>query len=407
MKTSTSWAVGLALVTLAGAAMAQVTPVRPAYSFPTAPEGQSGRAAVRIGSSPLYATPFVGISAGHDSNLTSAPSNELDSAFQLYSGGVNLDARDANSVFMLRLLGTHANYSDSDSDNYTDWNSRTTYDIALTPRNFVRLGWDYSHGHDPRGSTDRGFSNSPDRYFLSIPGITYSYGAPSAQGRFEVFASRASKRYLNNRESTIVSDRNTKDFGGAFYWRAMPKTSFLVEARGTDLRYLWDRSDLSGSEARYYAGVTWEATAATSGTIKAGRLEKRFDSDRPNYKGTSWEATVTWQPRSYSKFDLYSSRQPIESTGLGNFILSDASGIVWTHGWSSVFTTEANARIQKDKYKGFDRDDDITGFGLKATYKFRRWLTVGAEYQFTNRDSNIGIYEYDKNLWLVSAMMTL
>jgi len=159
--------------------------------------------------------------------------------------------------------------------------------------------------------------------------------------------------------------------------------------------------------SRYLAGVTWDATAATSGTVKAGRLEKRFDSGRPTFKGTSWEGMVTWMPRSYSKFDFYSSRSTNESTGLGNFILTDASGVVWTHGWNSLFSTAANARIQKDKYKGFDREDDITSFGLKANYKFRRWLTLGAEYQYTNRDSNIQINEYDKNLWLISAVLSM
>ena len=167
----------------------------------------------------------------------------------------------------------------------------------------------------------------------------------------------------------------------------MPKTSFLVEARQTDISYLLPTSTLSGSKTRYYVGVTWDATAATTGTVKIGQLEKKYDSSRPSYSETSWEGMVTWMPRTYSKVDLYSSRQPVESTGLGDFILSDASGIVWSHGWNSVFTTDANARYVKDRYQGFDRTDETTGYGIKASYKMRRWLTLGAEYQYTNRDS--------------------
>ena len=400
-------ALAVSLVSVAGAATAQTSPVRPAYSFPSSKGAPSGPAGIQLGNSPVYAAPFVGVAVGNDSNITSASTNEIDSAYQVYSAGVNLDARGNNSVFMMSLLGTHGRYSDSDADNYTDSSARTSYDVAFTPRDYLRLSWDYTRGHDPRGSTDRSAQANPDKYFVSVPGVMYAYGAPTAQGRMEVFASRAVRRYLNNRETTIGSDRNTKDYGAAFYWRVMPKTSILVEARGTDLKYLLEDSELSSSEARYYGGVTWEATAATSGTVKVGRLEKRFDSDRPDFKGFSWEAMVSWLARTYSKFDLYSSRQTIESTGLGNFILSDATGIIWTHSWTSVFSTEANARIQKDKYKGFDRDDDITGYGLKANYKFRRWLTLGAEFQHTTRDSNIGIYEYDKNLWLISAVMSM
>ena len=401
-----SIALAVAAIAACGAAMAQSGPVRPSYAYPATPQGQ-GPAAVQLGGSPLYATPWVYAGFGNDSNVLFTDGNELDSAYQIYSAGVSLDARDANSVFMMSLLGSHGRYNDSDADNYTDSSARASYDLAFTSRSFLRASWDYMRGHDPRGSTDRGIGGSPDKYFVSTPGLMYSYGAPTAPGRMEFWVSRAVKRYLNNRDFTEGSDRNTVDYGGAFYWRVMPKTQLLVEARGTNLDYQMDQSPLSGREARFYAGVTWEATASTSGTVKLGRLEKRFDSNLPKFSGGSWEAMVSWLPRSYSKVDVYSSRQPIESTGLGSFILSDASGIIWTHGWTSFFTTEANAQVRKDKYKGFDRKDDITGFGLKANYKFRRWMTLGAEYQHTERDSDLQGYDYDKNLWLISATLSM
>jgi hypothetical protein len=41
---------------------------------------------------------------------------------------------------------------------------------------------------------------------------------------------------------------------------------------------------------------------------------------------------------------LFAARQTNDSTGLGNFILTDTGGIVWTHGWNSVFTTDASLR---------------------------------------------------------------
>ena len=183
----------------------------------------------------------------------------------------------------------------------------------------------------------------------------------------------------------------------------MPKTYVLVEARRTDFSYLLPSSPFNSREDRYYGGVSWEATAATVGTIKVGRLEKRFESDAPRFKGTSWEATVTWAPRTYSKFDFYATRTANESSGLGDFILSDITGITWTHAWNSVLSTGVDARYQKDQYKGFDRSDDIKSVGLKVGYKIRRWLTLGAEYTHTQRDSNSSTFEYDKNLYLLTA----
>jgi len=409
MKTnnrSITIAIGLALAS--GVVMAQTSPVRPAYSFPAAPESGKGPAAVQVGDSPFYATPWATLNYGNDSNVTLRPNNEIDSPYQIYGGGVNLDARDANSVFQARVQALYGRYSDSTADNYSDWKWGAAYDLAIDTRNFVRLGWDYIRGHDGRGTTDR-FppQTSPDKYFVNTPSITYAYGAPGAQGRLELFTSNAVKRYLNNRDATAGSDRDTWDYGGAFYWRVMPKTSLIAEARGTDINYLLPTSTLSGRESRYYAGVTWDATAATYGTVKVGQLRKSYDSARPTYTEGSWEAQVTWMPRTYSKVDVYSSKQPLESTGQGDFVLSEATGAVWTHGWTSVLSTDVNARYVKDKYQGFDRKDETQSYGIKASYKMRRWLTLGAEYQYTKRDSNIDFQDYDKNLWLISAILQM
>ena len=100
----------------------------------------------------------------------------------------------------------------------------------------------------------------------------------------------------------------------------------MAEARATNLDYKLSGSTLSGDETRYFVGATWEAMAATTGTVKLGQLKKDYDSSRPSYSEFAWEGLVTWMPRTYSKLDFYSSRQPMESTGVGDYILSDATG---------------------------------------------------------------------------------
>jgi hypothetical protein len=45
------------------------------------------------------------------------------------------------------------------------------------------------------------------------------------------------------------------------------------------------------TERRYYLGYTWDATAATTGVVKIGRMTKDFDAaGRAGYSGSSWEA---------------------------------------------------------------------------------------------------------------------
>jgi polysaccharide biosynthesis protein VpsM len=40
-------------------------------------------------------------------------------------------------------------------------------------------------------------------------------------------------------------------------------------------------------------------------------------------------------------------------------------------------------------------------------YRFRRWLTLGAEYTHIQRDSNRAGFEYDKNIYLLTATASM
>lgn len=396
-----AWGVVLAAALAGMPASAQQ--IRPSYSYPATnlTEGY-----VRLGDSPVFMSPYVGASVGHDDNVLLAPTHERSSTVYLLSPGVRFDARGGNSVFQAAYQGQAAHYTSSDDDDYVDHAASLQYDVAFSSRSFLRLGYVYARSHDPRGSTDRPVSNSPDKFRVSAPNVTYAYGAPGARGRVELYYVQADRTYLNNHEFTASSDRDTKEYGGAFYVRVAPKTYALVEARQTDIGYK-QANPFDGNERRYFAGVSWEATALTTGTLKVGRMRRSFDSGAPDNTSTSWEGIVTWSPLTYSSFDLRTARYTTESTGLGSFIISSATAVQWNHAWNSRFSSSVLARYQKDQYQGFDRTDDTTTLGFKVGYRFRRWLTFGAEFNHTKRDSNLPQFEYDKNVYLLTATGTL
>jgi hypothetical protein len=392
---------------LLGAAVAAHAQIRPAYHYPggTAPSA-AGAASMQVGDSPVFFSPYIGVAAGHDDNLFLSNANRRSSTLYVTSPGFKLDARSPSSVLQFNYQGQIGRYAQSEDDNYVDHTARAQADMAFGGRTFLRLGYDYIHSHDPRGSTDRAISTRPDKYWLYAPSATFAFGAPGAQGRAEVYYVDSHKMYLNNRATTAASDRDTTEYGTAFYWRVMPKTYVLAEVRQTDISYELS-NPFSGYERRYYGGVSWEATAATTGTLKVGQLRRNFDSGLPSASATSWEGLVTWAPRTYSTFDFYTSRQTSESTGLGSFILTEVSGVTWNHAWSSVLNSAVILRYQRDEYQGFDRTDDTKTLGFKVGYRFRRWLTLGAEYNRIQRNSNQNIFEYDKNLYMLTGTASM
>jgi hypothetical protein len=356
----------------------------------------------------VYFTPYLGAGIGYDDNVFYSSTNEKSSSVYVISPGIRFDQRDASKVLSVSYQGQYGVYTSSRNDDYWDHAASVTFDTIIAPSLYGRLGYYFVRGHDPRGLTDRPAQEHPDKYNDQRPGVTLAYGAPGAKGRVEAYYSYESRKYVNNVETTAASNRDVPEYGAAFYWRVMPRTNVLVEARRTDQNYWSPGSVQSSREDRYYAGVTWEATAATSGTIKVGQLKKSFDGGGiPGYSGTSWEGLVTWLPRTYSRFDFYSARYPVESTGLGSFILADASGVMWNHNWSSYISTGLNLRYERDKYQDFDRNDDTTSVGFRVGYKFRRWLTLGAEYSYAKRNSNLDVYDYTRNLYFLTLTASL
>src|SRR5882672_797298 len=283
-------AAALALIGAAGIAHAQI---RPAYQYPGTPTG-SGPASVQVGDTPLFVSPYIGLGVGHDDNVLLTPTNKRSSTLYITSPGFKVDARSEASVFQATYQGQIGRYQDSQDDDYIDHTLRGQYDVAFSGRQFLRLGYDYLYSHDPRGSTDRAVSTRPDRYRSWAPSATYAFGAPGAQGRVELYYSGAYKTYINNRDTTQLSDRDTVNYGGAFYWRVMPKTYLLAEVRQTNIDYRSPLALFGGEERRYYGGISWEATAATTGTFKVGQLRRKFDSGLSTAKATSWEGDILW-----------------------------------------------------------------------------------------------------------------
>jgi hypothetical protein len=383
-----------------------VAPLCAALSLPAF--AQEGAAGIPFG--PMVVYPGVDFAIGHDDNLFSSDRNKRGSDFSILSPYVKLEGKPTPHSFDVTFRADFGRYRTSRADDYDDYSLTGNVDLVFTGRAGLKLRGEHRYGHDPRGSTDRPGGATPDEYRNSgIEGI-FHYGAPGAQGRIEVDAGYFEREYENNRTFTVASDRTTGQLGGTFFWRIAPKTELLFQAQRRDIDYDLSTSTQDSTEDRYYFGAKWEATALTQGTVKIGRLKKDFDSPlRQDFSGSSWDAGIRWSPRTYSVFDFSTSKQTGESTGVGDTILTKTYGVTWTHAWSSRVRTQALGNWSNARFlgAGATREDDTGTLGLKVSYQFRRWLRFGAEYTYTDRDSNDGVSNFRRNLILFTVGATL
>ena len=359
---------------------------------------------------PLTVYPGIDLAHGYDDNLFLRPTDRSSSSFTIVSPYIRAEAKPGPHKFDLGFRIDDGRYHSSPADSYTDYSLLGNGDMVFSGRAGLKARAEHRHGHDPRGSTDRGVSAAPDEYDnTGIDGV-FGYGAPGAQGRIEVNAGAFARRYTNNRVSTAAADRDTGALGGTFFWRVMPRTELLAQISHTNFDYGLDTSTLDSTENRYLFGVKWEATAKTTGTAKFGWQTKSFDAaGRQDSSNSSWDVGVRWSPLTYSVFDFVSSKQTSESTGVGDTVVGKNYGVTWSHAWSSRLRTQALASFRNDTFAGagITRKDDNTSVGLKVAYDLRRWLRLGAEYTHFNRDSSDNTFNYKRNLLLFTVGATL
>ena len=352
--------------------------------------------------------PSVLLGGGYNDNVTNRTNNKVSSSILVLRPELVAELRNQDNRYTLSYQGNYGHYASSSDDDYQHHEVWAAGDNYLTSR--TRIGWGvgYLERTDPRGSTDRVGAETPDRWHAPVVRALGIYGAPGSIGRIELEGSSMQKRYDNNRASTVAYDADLSTVSGRFFYRFMPKTSLLVEARNTWANYKLSTSTADNTDLRLYAGIAWDVTAKTMGSIKLGRAYKKFDdASREDSSMASWEGGLRWSPITYSTFDLVTSRSPSEATGFGNFVLNSATTLVWSHRWASYFSSRVNAGYIKSEYDNTARTDHITNYGVGVFRELGRRMRAGVDWNFSERDSNQVGFDFKRNVMMLTLEASL
>jgi len=391
-------------------AIAAPLPYSPSSSA-AAQEGasQSGGLTLQLMGMLVTVHPSVRMETRHDDNIYLSPTNRTADQMLVLTPALRLESRQGANTFALRMSTSIGRYQNNTADNYTTYNLNGMADFDLGTRLRANLSGDYLDGEDPRGSTNNVVSSTPDRYRQTQGRGIFSYGARGAQGRIDFELGQLRRAYYNNRATTAGSDRTVDDVGATFHWRLGPKTSLQFQGKHSRIAYDLSTSTLGSVENALLAGATWEATAKTRGTFRIGVVKKDFDdSARASSSSISWTGDVTWSPLTYSHVNLTYNRAPAETTGgVGDFIVRSLPTVKWTHEWNSRFTTAATASYATDAYQGVARTDNTQNYGFNASYKMRRWLSLGGDYAHGVRNSSDSNFSYQRNVFMLFLNATL
>lgn len=357
---------------------------------------------------PLTLYPTASLSYGYNDNVLLTEAARVSSKTTIFAAGLRAEAESGKSKYSIGYDGTFGRYSSSGVDSYNYHEFKAIADMDMSTRLRVKLGADYAIKSDPRGSLPTPTTQSPNEYRQGGINGLISYGAQGAQGRVELDGAYSEKRYETNRVTTQIFDLDTHKAGGTFFWRVAPKTELLIHAGMMRSDYTAPTSTLDNTVYTVNAGVKWEATAQTQGMFRLGYSVKNMWLPGLNdTKGMTWDAAVRWSPLSYSNVDISTGRTFNDPLAGGNAIINSYYSARWAHDWTDRITSTISGGYVTDSFNGTARRDQISSLGLGLSYAMRRWLTFGADYTYSARDSNAVTFGYRKNLLLFSAKIAM
>jgi len=366
---------------------------------------------LKVGEIEIY--PAVQIEEKHDDNIFAQENMKTGSWITIIDPAVKVVAEKGANSYEASYRLSKGIYHGSRTDDFIDHFADFTASFGPTSRLDIKTWARHSRTHDDRGSTFTGQGlqfNTPDQYHETDVGGEVSYGV---NARIDVKGEYDNKRYDNHHSITRARDLDTEGGGIQFSYPVAPKTSVAIEARFKHFNYklLTSTFDIDSNEQRYFAGLDWEATAKTTGTVRVGYLRKNFLNPRlidDSFFG--WEIAVLWEPLSYSSWNLSTSSMPIETDGTGDFTKDTSVNLTWDHAWSTYLSHHASVGYSRDIFKGsvpVERIDNITTAAFGLDYQFQRWLSIGTEYNYTNRSSNALNASYHQNVWFFRVQGTL
>jgi polysaccharide biosynthesis protein VpsM len=340
-------------------------------------------------------------------NMFLSSDNEQSSSLVLLKPKIVATISRGPDNYSSTLEIQNGNYSATREDDYADWKIATAAHIELDVRNIVDLEAEYFNTHEVRGT---GFSQGdfftpvPDKFNTSRLTARYQYGTDESRGRIVLDVAGFRKIYSNNPLTTFFRDREDGDLAGTFYLGTLTRTDILFQYRYRKINYLNDPEALAGledsldsRETYVFTGLTWQATAKTSGTIKAGYGKKDFiDPDRTDTSGPSWEVQLHWEPLSYSVVELTTGRAFGEQSGIGSGLDSRSVSINWQHKWSRKVTSMLSTSHSSDTYVNSERSDSVRSLTARIEYAVDTWLDLFAAIGNDTRQSVLNAFNYEQ-----------
>jgi hypothetical protein len=358
---------------------------------------------LRLG--PLIVTPYVTGSGTYTDNVFLTKRDKKSDFYYSILPGVKVSTKPIGGHnFYLDYNADISQFSSYSGADYVVQSLDAGIDLNLPRRSGLKLGDKITYGADlPDFKGDE-----TSQYLSNLARIEASSTFFDRFG-LGLWYSHALKDYERSRDEIDNFDTNT--VGGFFRFRILRGTSMLAEYVYSITDY--QKDSRAGVENNYSnrinTGITWDITAKTRGTVRAGYLNKQYyrvdREDDVIYASAdiSHELTnhivlsITWV------HDIFDTANADNNIQYSSSYRSNQVTAKLRHTYRK-FTSSIGGDFIYDRYLhddqglGRKRKDYVWRGLVGVDYQMQRWIKLGLKYRYTDLNSNFDAEDYGENL---------
>ena len=380
---------------------------------------------VMVGSVRL--NPHMGVAQMYTDNVFRTNNNKISDFATTLAPGIQAQLPFAGfHSFFIDYRTNIQFYSRTPSNNVQDQTATGGFKFNFPGGLNLDLQGYHKLGHDPRGSAvDDVNTQRLDVNKWTANGFTGQAEYLGAQSSIRLNLQTIRWDFLNNNQAPS-RDRLTNNAGLTFTRNVTDKTSLLAYAGA--LQSIYDQNkNLDNVIYTISGGGTWNASAMTSAEIQAGYQIvqfslaqvnqppplNQFTRDKDNYSNFYFTGRLNWQASPLSRITLqtYRAVQQVVTTG-SLFITATGVNLTGRHDLTDNTTLNLNLGFEEDDFQrsgsgGSNRIDKLMNVAVGVNYQAVKWVGLGLQYMYEDRNSNQNQFTYQANTVMLSAQVLL
>lgn len=355
----------------------------------------------------LKINPYVSVNEEYSDNVFYTSSEERNDAITTTTPGVKLQYPFRMHQADLEYYSVLTRYHRYTSENTTDDHTKGNVNLKFGSLVSLNLSDTNVTGHEPRSASSTGFI---ERYKTNTAAASAIYQLTDLS-KIQVDYAKSLWRFqtsgFRNRDEELVS--------GYFYYRLLSKTSAFIEYDRKNVVFSQSTPDLDNTADSILAGITWEITARSKGTVKVGTIKKNFTSDaQGDFRGWVGYADVHHDFTDNTSIMLNGQRTVNETNLPGNrYFITTGAYAELTHRFLRRLSGVVRGSYGQDEYSDPVPPDTtvridrtlLEGFGLK--YAMKDWLEFAVDYNRRERRSNLPVNDYNEHSYIATANIAL